>query len=400
MLQVVLDTCIFSADPGRRKTSFDVVKRLAIKGYLKLHVPHVVSQEFIAQQRVEYKQRNKEARDSLAAMRVLPLPDDIASRVNELLELLKQKQDWFDIYPEQEFHNWLVDVKASQRLIADTHGTRVMDDYFEGHLPFKEPKSREGIPDSFIWQDIVDLVKEVGNIFVITKDKYMLKACENTSGVIAYESLDKFIESDVCKPFITEVNVAENVAKLLRVLNTTETLLKASLMHFIDEGGLYGLEVRSHELPNESDEATVELVEITEGDLNIEFDMRKAHYLGEGTFVLGFDAAIPGQLSYFISKGDYYSLSEKRAEGIYTYDWNDHYFEAQETYPLVMKGRLVVKIELSQLQGVLVDEAAIKLLQDAQISVDSIDELEVDEVFFEHQAIMEIENGDTPSQGD
>jgi len=50
------------------------------------------------------------------------------------------------------------------------HGQRVTNDYFSGAPPFTNAKQRSDIPDSFIWQTIVDLTENGAKVYIIVAD--------------------------------------------------------------------------------------------------------------------------------------------------------------------------------------------------------------------------------------
>ena len=56
MIEVVLDTNIYSSDPLRRTARFNALLRLAKSGKLRLHIPYLVQKEFPSQQTEHYEQ--------------------------------------------------------------------------------------------------------------------------------------------------------------------------------------------------------------------------------------------------------------------------------------------------------------------------------------------------------
>jgi hypothetical protein len=50
MMEVVLDTNIYTSDPWRGKAGFNALVKLAQSGKLRLHIPYLVKKEFVSQQ--------------------------------------------------------------------------------------------------------------------------------------------------------------------------------------------------------------------------------------------------------------------------------------------------------------------------------------------------------------
>ena len=59
-----------------------------------------------------------------------------------------------------EFQEWMQEVRAVETpLFLPDHGQQVTDAYFAGAPPFRSPKHRPDIPDSFIWEAALDIAK-------------------------------------------------------------------------------------------------------------------------------------------------------------------------------------------------------------------------------------------------
>ena len=74
-------------------------------------------------------------------------------------------------------------------------GRAVMESYFTGGPPFKGIKNRNDIPDSFIWQAILDIKRSVGELTVLVADTRLNKAFEDEGGMHVYQSIDLFVAS-------------------------------------------------------------------------------------------------------------------------------------------------------------------------------------------------------------
>jgi hypothetical protein len=55
MINVILDTNIYRKNPSLDSASFKALKILASNGYLQLHIPHIVFEEFISQKKRNMK---------------------------------------------------------------------------------------------------------------------------------------------------------------------------------------------------------------------------------------------------------------------------------------------------------------------------------------------------------
>lgn len=73
----------------------------------------------------------------------------------------------------------------------------VFDSYFSGKAPFKNIKSREDIPDAFIFSTIKEASKNDDiNVHVITSDIPFYNACVKLKNVSSHKSIPEFLRSD------------------------------------------------------------------------------------------------------------------------------------------------------------------------------------------------------------
>ncbi len=78
MIHVVLDTNIFSSDRRRNSGAFRAFARLCKGGKVKLHVPFVVRNEFLSQQKQEVRKLLKDFRRIAHELSTITLHDEIS----------------------------------------------------------------------------------------------------------------------------------------------------------------------------------------------------------------------------------------------------------------------------------------------------------------------------------
>jgi hypothetical protein len=258
--------------------------------------------------------------------------------------------------------------------IHASHGSRVIEAYFAGGPPFKEPKRRDDFPDAFLWQAVHDLAEAHRPLYVVSADKTLLNAARGIEGVVAHDSLEEFITSEPFQIVLRTHFASTNLRALLTLL--PEHLDRVSSV-FSDEliNSLVGETVRSADIPDDSSEAIISSVA---DPTDVTLDVSGAVDHGNGLFVVPFSLQTDCLVDYAIFKADFYALPEQKSNRISTSELNRHYYSAEEEYTVLVDGRLSVEVNAEALKASDVsEEDLLSILEDAKIAVDAIERLRV-----------------------
>jgi hypothetical protein len=225
-----------------------------------------------------------------------------------------------------------------------------MNDYFAGATPFSSVKHREDIPDSFIWQTVLDVAHKKKHVYFIANDGQLFKAAKTLRNVTAHRTLEEFVESaefqKAIEDLTTEV-VARNIACAKRILPKNEkALLEMVEIDIVD--ALANRTVHDSRIPDENGEGLIMLVGSAE---NLTFDFDNIEFYGGGEIGIPFATTVECELNYAIFKGDYFALAEEKQAQIGISERNEHYFDADETYPIEVTGTLSVELEAKVLEN-------------------------------------------------
>jgi len=379
MIHLFLDTSILRQDPRRRKAGFKSLERLARLEHVLIHVSDIVRREFVSQQIEQYDEHISKISSGLSGLKRKPLPNQLISELglfNNTFDVLRSQVYTF---LEEDFNSWAQLHHVEIHQIQQNHATRVIQSYFEGQPPFKSKKNRLDIPDAFIWQVALDLLEEVDSLYIVVADGAILDACNNIATITAFASIDDFIVSDVCAPLLKEANTTENVEKVLKLLKADQRVLISMIEHVLDTG-LNGEQVISSAIPDDNSEGRIWGASNFEG---ITAKLNEIQYYGDGVFIIPFHTKSDAEITYALFKGDYYSLDEKRINHISISDLNDHYVDAEETFPIVVSGLLSVTVTLEELaKGELEDNILQQIIAESEYDLDSVTNIEVDEEVF------------------
>lgn len=224
--------------------------------------------------------------------------------------------------------------------IADHHGSKVMRSYFLGSSPFKKAKSREDIPDAFIFQCIIDLVSEHNQMYFIVADKALRNAIGSIEGAIIFDSINAFVQSPPVRLEARKIDPErawqEMFGKIHPMLPSLEDKLAEMLKY--SEPYLEHLnysEISHPSIPSDNSEALIEGIYEPK---NIAFDWNKIGDFGDGIISIPVTFESKADIVFDVYRGEAFSLPEEV--------WVD--LEDPETHTFFDAGTSVnVKVELS-----------------------------------------------------
>jgi len=345
MIHLVLDTNIFTADARLRNSEFWVIENLAKAKFLTLHVPYVVEQEFLSQREQQVKDHVDPAIRSLGQLSKKALSPEINVWLKSALSSLQEKRKEIISSAGLFFEDWLKSIDAQKVSICATQSRAAMEAYFKGHPPFRQPKTRDDIPDSFIFQAIRKIANEIkgSTICFVSADKKLRMAAADLPSVAVFETLRAFVASDEAQSAIESNDPLGNLSFIKSRLAITpehSSGLMAEVKSLLGEEVIWKtLEYTGWS--NNSDEATITSYGEPE-DPN--FDWSDLEYYGEKRFVLPFNVNLPVTATFYIYKADYWIFEEDEGYLPAVSDHNDHVYEAEAEIMIKVEGRLAFEV--------------------------------------------------------
>ena len=154
-------------------------------------------------------------------------------------------------------------------------------------------------------------------------------------------------------------------------LQIFELLIKAEIHIFLIDRTIDSLEI-----PDDNNEATITGV----GEpYDIELETEATENNGrDSLFLIRFNLTVECELSYYIFKADYYTIDDEKIDKVSISDWNEHYFRAEESYPLNVEGLISVKCDSRLLELSLIsNEHLLAFLEKTDISINEITQIEI-----------------------
>lgn len=345
MLHVIIDTSIYRNDPKRGKGAFRALTRLCEGGKVVLYIPAYVKGEFVSQQKVAVEDEIRKIITAAQSITRRSGDERLTNFSEEISKAAEKILPKASALTTEEFTRWAKRCRAFSCKINSEHAERVMNDYFAGEAPFSSVKHREDIPDSFIWQTVLDVATKKKRVYFVANDGQLFKAAKALSNVTAHRTLDEFVESPEFQKAIEELTteaVARNIARAKRILPKNETALKKMLETEI-VNALANRTVHDSSIPDDNSEG---LIISVGGPKDITFDFGNVEFYGGSEIGIPFTTTVDCELNYAIFKADYFTLSEQKQAQISISERNEHYFDADETYAIEVTGIFSVELEV------------------------------------------------------
>jgi hypothetical protein len=375
MVHVVLDTNIFSSNRRRDSGPFHALVRLCNGSKVTLHVPYVVKQEFLSQQQELACKHFGDIRVSASKLRDITRQGNIVEFAKKIEPSAGSLENVANLV-EKEWQHWLKSVSAVEDPIGSSHGQRVIDDYFVGKPPFKTPKNRNDIPDSYVWQAVLDLTKQFQPLHFVASDKAMFDAATKIQEIVAFEKLGAFIETKECQDGLREMaeevltqNVRRAGNQLREVREHLEWLVGLMILNALD-----GETITDGRIHDDNHEATIYSIDDPQ---KMKFAFDKVEYYGSSEIGVPFEVVTECRLHYAIYKADYYVLDEDEQAKISISELNDHYYDAEGDYDIKVTGTLQAKLDEKKLLNEKIKNAELReLLENTEYKL-NIDETKI-----------------------
>lgn len=344
MIDIVLDTNVFSADPNRKSPQFKAIKRLAQNGLLKLHVPYVVEREFQTQQYKKHKESLDQTLSGLAFLSNRGLSTDTLEKISAFKKELNDATASILEDSEKEIISWLESINAERIPLCVEQANEALEAYFQGKPPLKEPKNRKDIPDSFVARAIEKIQPNCETLHLVTNDKRLRQMFDSRPSIRTHETLSSFVSSDLIQDALLDLDLLENYEQLISAIESYEgetENIKSVIEESIGEKIVWGT-IKGETIPDDNEEATINAYGEAE---NIELNFEQAAYFGNGQVGIPFSLEIEVQAHFYIFKSDYYAMELNYS----VTDHNDHYYEAESDFTVIVEGMATLSIDKNEI---------------------------------------------------
>ena len=286
---------------------------------------YVVEREFATQlEHDQHRRLDTVAREISKALSFDP-HGPRSAQLAEQLEVLQAALS--DLVHERSaaFIHWLEQASAIRHPLTLEQASNALDAYFSGAPPFKEPKVRKDIPDSFVFQKVLELSEAHGpQLGIVVADERLARAVRD-AGIPVWSSLREFLTSPVVQPLVAEQVIANNQPAvdnhvLALAQQATGTIAKALEQALLSDEEV--IQYGDH-LPGESGEIYLSGI-----DTPHEVHIADIEYIGGMVFLANIVARVELIYQFPLATHDALALN---APTFSVSPLNEHYLEVETT---------------------------------------------------------------------
>ena len=326
MINAFFDTTALRSDKRRGSAAWKVVARLARLQKINLHLSDITLREFITSLQLDFDTALAKSSASLNDIRHLTIDETTLDVLQSHVKSFASHRDNL----AKEVQQWIEGVKAAVHPVTGAHGIAVVDAYFLGSPPFAHVKSRNDIPDAFIYQAILSLSARTKPLHVITADEHLSAAAKAIEGIVVHQSLKDFLQASDVAP-LTER--PDNIDWFLTFVRSSKSTQNDEAIISQIESQLGGHEIDDF---REDCEATVtgygEVRDLT-------FFADDAEEFGQGIIAVPFTAIAECEISFFAGRWEFYATGTLPSDA-FAEDWNENVLRVEDTRDLLIKGTL------------------------------------------------------------
>lgn len=341
-MNLILDSTEYKRDRGLNKENITSIKVLGKEGLISLHIPWFVYKETSTTSiqdlkkeldsfQIKLKSFDRKGVDSNGFNTAIKLAQATKDLLNELEN--SNKALWYDFIKESN---------ATLHEYSPNDSIKVFDAYFSGGKPFKSLKKRDDIPDAFIYMTITDLAKD-NELHFVTGDNNLREKCNVNPNITVYESLDKFISSNIYIEALKEYKEKlETEEKLNKIFNAQNLIIdsldsiKEAVLEYTSK--ITYLEFTDPTLPSDNNEGTIWAID----DPETKIETTEIHFV-DNKFFVPITVKATASIDYAIFRSDYWTLYESLPSIASVL--NKHYYQIEDVVNIELKKTLVIKIE-------------------------------------------------------
>ena len=325
MIHVVLDTSIYRRNPRLDSKEFTLLQGISSTEQVTLHVPFVVEREFATQLEHDQRRRLDTAFRAISKALAFDPHGPHSAHLAEQFEVLQAALSGLVHERAAAFIHWLEDACAVRHPLTLEQASNALDAYFSGAPPLKEPKVRKDIPDSFVFQKLLELHQTHGSqLRVVVADQSLADAVRD-AGIPVWATLREFLTSPDVQSLVAEQVIATNQPAvdnhvLALAEKSTEIIAKALEQALLsDEATIqYG-----NHFPGESGQIYLSGIAIPH-DVHI----GDVEYIGGTVFLANIAASVELMYEYPLPTHDALALDATKFS---VSPLNDHYLQVETT---------------------------------------------------------------------
>lgn len=264
-----------------------VLNRVAIiarAGKINLCIPWIIEQE-VLHGIEEHVDELTEQKTFLKNVRLIAQMSSEVSTIHALCDKFETLRPQICDEAKSRFQHWLETSQAERLPLKHEQTVKVFQAYFGGNLPFDRPKNREHLPDSFIYEAVLDLISGDREVWFLAGDVRLIESLQKNKAVRVYENYYPLF-GDLQVPF----NYEQQNALLVGSLDT-QALCESARLSLQSE--LCGQTLRYGSSEQWASKRIREVLQIQ----NLSVDQESIMHIDDGNLLIAFEADVQARVA-------------------------------------------------------------------------------------------------------
>ena len=281
--------------------------RLAKANQIRLYIPYVVEREFVTFLEQVQRKRIEKAINALTAASNYALIGPRTANLATSLDAIRSSIDQIVSERGAAFVDWLNQNEARRMGLTLDQTVKAMEAYFAGLPPLKQPKSRKDIPDSFIFQSVLELHADHPSDFGTVVEDGPLRTALCDAGIECWSSLREFLTSSKGQSLVAEEFITTNKRVACEHVRSITRSKSSEIAVLLEENllSMAGSIIYGDSLPGENGE-----IYFTSIDVPFEVEVDSIEYLGEFIFIADLTARVELMYEFVVSNFDAIDLED------------------------------------------------------------------------------------------
>lgn len=333
LIHVVFDSNFLRTDRSLNKTDMIYMRSLAKLGLVKMHFPWIVYKECTLHNITDITSELDTAENKLKSLSRKGLHEDEELVLNKIsCQILKTKPKVKDSV-EKVWNEYIKETDSILHPLREDYTAKIFEGYFSGLPPFKKLKSREDIPDAYIFESLKDLAL-IHPIHFLSKDENLGATAATISNITVHKTFENFYNAndfEYTKLYYEHKGKNElllmkfiDLIPLVRKVIENEVDLWEPFEAFVD----YPL----------SNDDRISIGSIDDIKVSINKDKVK---LIDGKFYVPLKITGEASIDFFMDRSLYYEIDDDVKLPSVS-DWNDHVYFAEDTDNIIFEHTIVI----------------------------------------------------------
>lgn len=333
LIHVVFDSNVLRTDRSLNKIDMIYMRSLAKLGLVKMHFPWIVYKECTSHNIADITSELDTAENKLKSLSRKGLHEDEDLVLNRIAYQIRKTKPKLKDSVEKVWNDYIRETDSILHPLREDYTAKIFEGYFSALPPFKKLKSREDIPDAYIFESLKDLALK-HPIHFLSSDENLGATAATISNITVHKTFENFYNSNEfeCTKLYYE-HKGKNELLMMKFIDLIPTVRKV----IEEEVYLWKPFEAFVDYPLSNDDH-ISVGSIDDVKVSINKDEVK---LIDGEFYVPLKITGEASIDFFMDRSLYYEIDDDVKLPSVS-DWNDHVYLAEDTDNIIFEHTIVI----------------------------------------------------------